>query len=117
MVIENQRLPGHVDGEGAIRFRFCPKDAKPYRYTLAGNVPALEGRTGEITVVAPAPAAALSPDPRWPHWWVDDPSPEAAEGPHQGARTVSVWREAFLTDFSRRLDRCLPTAAGPAPPR
>ena len=25
MVIENQRLAGHVDGTGSIRFRFCPK--------------------------------------------------------------------------------------------
>ena len=106
MVIENQRLIGHVDGGGSIRFRFCPKDAKLYRYTIAGNIPSLEGRIGEITVYPPAPAAALTPDPRWPNWWTDDPSPEAAEGIHQGARTISVWREAFLTDFSARLERC-----------
>ncbi len=115
MVIENQRLVGHVDGQGSIRFRFCPKDAKVYRYTIAGNIPALEGGRGEITVVAPAPA--LTPDSRWPNWWTDDPSPEAAEGPHQGARTVSVWREEFLRDFAARLERCRTPAGGPAPPR
>ncbi len=106
MVIENQRLIGHVDGAGAIRFRFCPKDAKLYRYTFAGNIPSLEARRGELTVVAPPPAAALTPDAQWPQWWTDDPSPEAAEGIHQGARTVSVWREDFLRDFSARLERC-----------
>lgn len=106
MVIENQRLIGHVDGAGSIRFRFCPKDAKLYHYTIAGNIPSLEGRRGEITVYPPVPAAALTPDLRWPNWWTDDPSPEAAEGIHQGARTISVWREAFLTDFSDRLERC-----------
>lgn len=105
MIIENQRLPGHLGGSGVIRFRFCPKDAKTYRYTFEGNVPELKGRRGEITVFAPPPEAALSPDPQWPNWWTDDPSPEAAEGPHQGARTISVWREQFLTDFIERLER------------
>jgi hypothetical protein len=116
MVIENQRLAGHVDGTGSIRFRFCPKDAKVYRYTIAGNLPSLEGSRGEITVFPPAPAAALTPDPRWANWWTDDPSPEAAEGIHQGARTISVWREEFLRDFAARLDRCRTPAGGPAPP-
>lgn len=117
MVVENQRLPGHVDGRGSIRFRFCPKDAKVYRYSFAGNVPGLAGRAGEITVVPTDHHAALSPDPHWPNWWADDPSPELAEGPHQGARTISVWRREFLTDFSARLERCAAPAAGPAPPR
>jgi hypothetical protein len=117
MVIENQRLIGHVDGASSIRFRFCPKDAKLYRYTIAGNIPSLDGQRGEITVYPPAPAAALTPDPRWPNWWTDDPSPEAAEGIHQGARTISVWREAFLTDFSARLERCRTPSGGPAPSR
>ena len=113
MVIENQRLVGHLDGTGTIRFRFCPKDAKVYRYTLTGNIPALDGLRGEITVVAPAPAAALTPDPRWPNWWTDDPSPEASEGPHQGARTISPWRKGFLTDFALRLERCRTPATPP----
>ena len=117
MVIENQRLAGHVDGTGSVRFRFCPKDAKVYRYTIAGNIPSLEGRRGEITVFPPAPAAALTPDPRWINWWTDDPSPEAAEGIHQGARTISAWREEFLRDFAARLERCRTPAGGPAPPR
>lgn len=117
MVIENQRLAGHVDGTGSIRFRFCPKDAKVYRYTIAGNLPSLEGSRGEITVFPPAQAAALTPDPRWANWWTDDPSPEAAEGIHQGARSISVWREEFLRDFAARLDRCRTPAGGPAPPR
>jgi len=114
MVIENQRLAGHVDGTGSIRFRFCPKDAKVYRYTIDGNIPSLKGSRGEINVVAPSPAAALTPDPRWPNWWTDDPSPEAAEGPHQGARTISSWRKDFLTDFALRLERCRTPATPPA---
>ena len=73
--------------------------------------------SGEITVFPSAPAAALTPDSRWANWWTDDPSPEAAEGIHQGARTISVWREEFLRDFAARLERCRTPAGGPAPPR
>lgn len=106
MEIENQALIGHVDGTGSVRFRFCPKDAKTYRYTIRSNAPALDGRTGAVTAVLPAPEAALTPDPARPNWWTDDPSPAVAEGVHQGARTVSQWREAFLRDFAQRLERC-----------
>jgi hypothetical protein len=106
MEIENQKLAGHFDGAGAVRFRFCPKEAKVYRYTMRGNVPALDGLAGEITSAPVPPEAALAPDPRFPNWWTDDPSPALAEGPYQGARTVSHWREAYLRDFAERLERC-----------
>jgi hypothetical protein len=106
LVIENQSLTGHVDGAGAMRFRFSPKEAKTYRYTIRGNVPALDGRTGEITVIPPSVSAALQPDPGLPNWWTDDPSPALIEGPHRGARTINLWREDFLRDFAARLQRC-----------
>lgn len=111
MEIENQALPGFFDGEGAVRFRFSPKDPIVYRYTIRGNVPGLDGQTGEITSVPPSPDAASRPSARWPNWWTDDPSPAFAEGPHLGARTVSRWREDFLRDFAGRLRRC----AAPSP--
>ncbi len=111
MVIENQALVGHVAGDGTVRFRFCAKDPKVYRYTIRSTEPALDGRTGELTTVLPCMDAALSPDPSLPHWWTDDPSPAVAEGSHHGARTVSQWRESFLRDFVARLERC----AAPAP--
>jgi hypothetical protein len=37
--------------------------------------------------------------------WTDDPDPDAAEGVHAGARSVSRWRAAFLRDFAERLRR------------
>jgi len=104
LVVENQSLVGHVDGT-RMRFRFSPKEAKAYSYTIRGNVPSLEGRTGAITAADPAPDAAARPDPGLPHWWTDDPAPAAAEGVHHGAGTVSQWRRDFLADFAARLDR------------
>ncbi len=113
MVIENQSLAGHIDGSGTVRFRFCPKDAKTYRYTIRSNAPALEGRTGEITSAPLTSTAALNPDAALPNWWTDDPAPTLAEGPHNGARTISQWRAEFLRDFAERLERC----RQPAPAR
>jgi hypothetical protein len=106
LLIENQSLGGSVDAAGAIRFRFSPKDAKTYRYTIRSNVPALDGKAGALTSLRPAPDAAQRPSLRLPNWWTDDPSPKVAEGPHIGARTVSRWREDFLRDFAARMDRC-----------
>ena len=114
MVVENQSLIGQPDGTGAIRFRFCPRDAKVFKYTIRSNVPALDGKTGEITSYAPPIEVTLAPDTNWPNWWTDDPSPAVAEGPHHGARTVSQWREHYLRDFAARITRCLPPAS-PSP--
>jgi lysophospholipase L1-like esterase len=113
LVIENQQLIGFHDGQGAIRFRFSPKEAKTYRYTLRSNLPALDGKTGALTAVKPSPDAALRPEPGRPNWWTDDPAPARAVGSRIGAMTVSRWREEFLMDFAARLRRC----ASPAPAR
>ena len=116
MVIENQQLIGHVDGQGSIRFRFSPKEAKPYRYEIRGNIPALDGKTGALTSVKPPPDAASRPSALRPNWWTDDPSPAQAVGPRIGAISVSRWREDFLMGFAARLSRCQsPAPAAPTP--
>lgn len=106
LVVENQSLAGHAPGDGTMRFRFCPKAAKTYSFTIRSNVPALDGKTGGITAFAPPPDAAKRPSTKRPNWWTDDPTPEFAEGPHDGAKTVSSWREDFLRDFAARMIRC-----------
>jgi hypothetical protein len=109
LAIENQSLLGHTPGDGTVRFRFSPKDAKTHRFTIRGNVPALDGKTGQITAV-PAPLdAAHRPSEKHPQWWTDDPSPGFASGPHPGVLTVSRWREDFLGDFAARMRRCQST--------
>src|SRR5436190_3586538 len=106
MQIENQSLTGFVDVKGVLRFRFSPKDAKVYDYTIRGNTPTLDGKRGALTSVRPPPDAALRPSPLLPNWWTDDSAPAVAEGPHLGAKTVSRWREEFLRDFASRMLRC-----------
>jgi hypothetical protein len=108
LVVENQSLAGDVDGAGHVRFRFSPKEAKAYAFTIRSNAPALDGTTGGVTAVDPPAEAASRPDPSLPHWWTDDPSAGAAEGVHLGARTVSQWRREGLADFAARMRRVEP---------
>ena len=114
MQIENQLLAGDFGAEGSVRFRFSPKAAKTYSYRIRSNVPALDGNAGGLTSFLPTPDTAQRPSPQLPNWWTDDPSPEVAEGPHIGAKTVSQWREDFLRDFADRMLRC-ESAASPKP--
>ncbi len=106
LLVENQNLPGHVPGDGTMRFRFCPKTAKSHDFKIQSNVPALDGKTGAISVYIPSPNMAKRPAANLPNWWTDNPSKDVAEGAHSGAKTVSRWREDFLRDFAKRMLRC-----------
>jgi len=89
LAVENQKLPGHAPGDGAMRFRFCPKSAKSYVFKVRSNVPAFDGKTGGITAFVPLPDMARQPAANLPNWCTDDPSERVAEGEHIGAKTVS----------------------------
>ena len=106
LAVENQTLVGHRPGDGTVRFRFCPKEAKTYSFTVRSNVPEFHDKAGAITAIAPTPDAARHPSKTHPNWWTDDPVAELAEGPHGGARSVSRWREDYLRDFAERMSRC-----------
>lgn len=105
MDVENQSLIGHFDKRGKVHFRFTPKAAKVFNYSLRSSVASLNGQSGAITAMPTSPNKAKEPDPHWPNWWVDNPAPQWAEGPHIGAKTVSKWRQAFLSDFAQRMQR------------
>ena len=106
LVVENQSLIGYMPGDGIMRFRFCPKAAKKFSFKIQSNVPALDGKTGGIEAYIPLPDVAQHPAANLPNWWTDDPSPEVAEGPLIGVKTVNRWREDFLRDFAARMLRC-----------
>jgi hypothetical protein len=106
LLVENQSITGHVADDKTMRFRFCPKEAKTHTFSIRNNVPLLDGKTGGITAVLPSPDLVKHPPAGFPNWWTDHPSPQMAEGPYNGAKTVSRWREKFLCDFAVRLHRC-----------
>jgi len=111
LIVDNQRLPGHVTDDGNIRFRFSPKSAKGFDFVIQSNDPALNGQRGGITAYLPSENVARDVANRLPYWWTDDLSQEAAEGSHSGARTVNRWRKEFLKDFAQRMLRCVSPAS------
>jgi hypothetical protein len=104
--VENQSLPGHFAGDGTVKFRFSPKSVKSFGFELKGNIPELDKKTGGVTSYLPEAKLAQQPSSKFLNWWTDNPNPEFAEGEHIGAKTVSKWREEFLTDFAKRMERC-----------
>jgi hypothetical protein len=96
-----------------LRFRFSPRDAKVWTFTLLSEFPALHGLTGKFTAVPPPPDRTSRPSASHPNWWIDDTAPESAEGVHPGAKTVSRWRTEFLEDFAVRIERCVPKGTKP----
>lgn len=41
-----------------------------------------------------------------PNWWIDSPDPALVERGHHGAKTVNKWRQQYLSDWQKRMDRC-----------
>ena len=84
-----------------MRFRFSPKEAKTYTYTIRSNVPSLEGRTGAITAVDPPPDAAAQPARR-PAALVDRRS---GAGGGRGRAPRRRHRQPVAAGLPRRLRR------------
>lgn len=106
LVVDKQDFPGFADDTGAWHFFFSPKQAKTWNYTIKSTIQKLDNQTGGFTSFWPQPEQAVRPSSRYPNWWTDNPDPSVAEGVHQGAKTVSRWREEFLGDFAQRMLRC-----------
>jgi len=41
-----------------------------------------------------------------PNWWMDDPDPALVDREHHGAKTVNKWRQQYLRDWQKRMERC-----------
>lgn len=106
LAVENQMIPGFVDETGALRFRFSPKAAKRWSFTIHSDVAGLDGKTGGLTSFLTPPEMAQPPWSRTPNWWADHLAPDLAQGSQPGARTISRWREDYLRDFAARMLRC-----------
>ena len=106
MIFDN-RIPAVGAKEGdVLRFRFAPRDAKVWSYTIKSDFAAIDGQAGKFTAVPPPNERTSKLSTRLPNWWIDDPDPALAEGIHPGAKSVNQWREDFLRDFAARMRRC-----------
>jgi hypothetical protein len=105
-MILDGRIPAAGTHDGRVlRFRFSPRDAKVWPYVIRSDFAGLDGVSGRFIAEPPPSERTRRISSTHPNWWIDDPDPDAAEGIHPGARSVSRWREAFLGDFAQRLRR------------
>jgi hypothetical protein len=105
-MIVDGRIPAVAANDGRVlRLRFSPRDAKVWPYVIRSDFAGLDGLTGRFTALPPPASRTARPSSSHHNWWSDDPSPAAAEGIHPGAKTVNMWREAYLRDFAQRLER------------
>lgn len=94
-----------IEGD-QLRFRFSARDAKLWSYVIKSDWPTLDGQSGSFNAVPPPASRTNQPSKLHPNWWIDDPDPATAEGVHPGAKSVNMWREEFLNDFAKRMQRC-----------
>lgn len=106
--IQSQEFEGFYCGNGQYKVRFMPKSIGVWSYVTTSLIEQLNNQTGEFTCVEES-EIHLGYDPQvYPNWWSDLLSPVLTVEQHKGAKTVSRWREDFLRDFQKRMDRCLP---------
>ncbi|GMU92132.1 MAG: hypothetical protein AMXMBFR4_11900 [Candidatus Hydrogenedentota bacterium] len=108
-------LEAHIKEHGALGRLFVEKlgaikmgDSPSVLFVLAGNPNDPEGEHWGGSYIATS---------HGPQYWTDNSDPDLAEGKFNGAKTVSRWREAFLRDWQRRMDRLVSpsSATGTAP--
>ncbi|MCA9028023.1 MAG: DUF1593 domain-containing protein [Planctomycetaceae bacterium] len=105
---ENRRFPElHVRGHGALGELFITQkadikmgDTPSVLYLLDGNPDTPEAPHWGGAFVRPDPVGR-------PTYWNDDPDPHLIVKDKAGAVTVAEWREAFLKDWSDRMDRTM----------
>ncbi|MDQ1256396.1 MAG: hypothetical protein QG656_992 [Candidatus Hydrogenedentes bacterium] len=96
-------LDRHVRGHGALGDYLVAKlDA-----IKMGDTPTvlylLRGDPGDPT--APHWGGSFVKTDHGPHYWTDSADPRLAEGEYPGAKTVNVWREDYLRDWGKRMEK------------
>jgi hypothetical protein len=113
-----QFVRDHVCGHGALGDFFCglspalgPNSAGRIKMGDTSSVAyLLRGNPNDPTGESWGGRFVPHPEGR-PRWWVDDPDPAWRVADRPGAGTVSRYREQFLRDWQRRMDRLAPSPA------
>lgn len=93
----------HVQGHGALGDLFARKKSDIKMGDTPSVLYLLRGRPEDPT--APHWGGAFVKTDHGRNYWHDDPDPALAERGKRGAKTVNKWREAYLRDWQKRMDR------------
>lgn len=101
--IQKQEWPGYYLGDGFYGVRYSSKKPEVGSYMIHSKIKALDGQNGEYTSTAPWPGKPNKDDYKLgKHWFGDLPNPEYFLDGQQGAKTLSKYREAYLSDWAKR---------------
>lgn len=101
--IAGQRIDGFYKGDGIYVTHFVPKESGTWKYVINGTSKKLKGQSGEFVSADPWPGPQSPEDVRLESWWSDKVDNRLFLNHYQGAKTVSKWREAYLSDWATRL--------------
>lgn len=102
--IDGQRIDGFYNGDGVFAIRFVPKRIGNWKYVVNCTVKSIQGQTGEFVSVNPWPGAENIENVKLNNWWSDRTEKDLYLKQYQGAKTVSKWREDFLSDWAKRFE-------------
>jgi len=103
--ISNQQWPGYYLGEGVYGVRYSSKKPETCTYLTTSDIPELNGQAGKFVSITPWPGKPGKDNYQLgTAWYSDRPESEFFLGVQQGARTVSKYREEFLSDWAKRWE-------------
>ena len=107
-------VDGFYDGEGVYRIRFMPDEPGNWTYATSSNVPALDGKSGGVTAVAPSAANHGPVRVRYTtHFGYEDRSPYTPIGTtcyawiHQGDRLEEQTLETLRSAPFNKMRMCV----------
>ena len=101
--IQKQEWPGYYLGNGIYGVRYSSKKPEVSSYTIRSKIKELNGQKGEYTSTAPWPGKPNKDDYLLgKNWFGDLPNPEYFLEGQQGAKTISKFRNEYLSDWAQR---------------
>lgn len=98
-----QKWPGYYVGNGIYAVRYSSKKPETGSYTITSAIAELNGQSGKYVSINPWPGNANADDYLLgKHWYSDRPDADLFIGEQQGAKTISIHRQAFLMDWAKR---------------
>lgn len=105
MRVDKQDWDGVYLGDGTYAVRYSPKAPAVLTFTTQSNIKELNGLSGTFVVSGEWPGKPTKLGYKLgDHWYSDKQAPELFDGPWQGVKTVSKWRNEVLDDWAERWE-------------